>query len=163
MLVDYHTHHYRCGHASGTLEDVVKSALARGLTEIGLSDHSPIYHFDEPQPFPNTAMHPDELPRYVDEMLELRERYAGRIAVRLGIESDYILGWDDFYRELWDGYPLDFVIGSVHWLADGMSFGASCRTEKPRANLRGVFSHRARRPRVSFPYWGISTSRRAAI
>lgn len=116
MLVDYHTHHYRCGHASGTLEDVVKSALARGLTEIGLSDHSPIYHFDEPQPFPNTAMHPDELPRYVDEMLELRERYAGRIAVRLGIESDYILGWDDFYRELWDGYPLDFVIGSVHWL-----------------------------------------------
>lgn len=116
MLVDYHTHHYRCGHASGTLDEVVECAVERGLAEIGLSDHSPIYHFDEPQPFPKTAMHPDELPRYVDEMLEVRERYAGRIKVRLGIESDYILGWDDFYRELWDAYPLDYVIGSVHWL-----------------------------------------------
>lgn len=116
MLVDYHTHHYRCGHASGTLADVVECAIERGLSEIGLSDHSPIFHFDEPHPFPKTAMHPDEFPNYVREMAEVRDQYKDRIQVRLGVESDYILGWDDFYRDLWAKYPLDYVIGSVHWL-----------------------------------------------
>lgn len=117
MLVDYHTHHYRCGHASGTLTEVIESAIEGGLTEIGLSDHSPIFHFgDDPHPFPRTAMHRDEFENYVREMQELRDRYGDKIAVRLGVESDYILGWDDFYRDLWNRYPLDYVIGSVHWL-----------------------------------------------
>jgi histidinol-phosphatase (PHP family) len=49
-------------------------------------------------------------------MQQVRERFAGRITVRLGVESDYVLGWDEHYRKLWRQYPLDYVIGSVHWL-----------------------------------------------
>ncbi|GIV97478.1 MAG: putative histidinol-phosphatase [Herpetosiphonaceae bacterium] len=117
MLADYHTHHYRCGHAEGTLADYVEAAIAAGLDEIGLSDHSPIYHLgNNPHPRPSTAMSQHELPNYVREMLDVRERYAGRITVRIGVESDYILGWDEHYRNLWRTYPLDYVIGSVHWL-----------------------------------------------
>lgn len=117
MRVDYHTHHYRCGHASGNLSDYVEAAMAAGLQEIGLSDHAPIYHFgDDPHPFPRTAMSRHELPNYVQEMAEIRDRYRGRITVRLGVESDYVNGWDDHYRNLWRQYPLDYVIGSVHWL-----------------------------------------------
>lgn len=44
MLVDYHTHHYRCGHAEAQLDEYVAAAIAAGIDEIGLSDHSPIYH-----------------------------------------------------------------------------------------------------------------------
>lgn len=135
MLVDYHTHHYRCGHASGTLDDVVLCAIERGLTEIGLSDHSPIYHFGEPHPFPKTAMHADELPHYVHEMEEVRDRFAGRIRVRLGVESDYVLGWDDFYRELWEKYPLDYVIGSVHWLGKWNVFWRELPEGKSREQI----------------------------
>ena len=117
MRVDYHTHHYRCGHARGNLNDYVEAALAAGLDEIGLSDHSPIYHFgDDPYPLPGTAMSQHALPQYVREMAAVRERYAGHIRVRLGVESDYVLGWDAHYRDLWRQYPLDYVIGSVHWL-----------------------------------------------
>lgn len=117
MLVDYHTHHYRCGHAGGNLEDYVEAAIRAGLSEIGLSDHSPIYHLgDDPHPLPGTAMSQHEFPHYLREMGDVRDRFAGRIAVRLGVESDYVLGWDDHYRELWRRYPLDYVIGSVHWL-----------------------------------------------
>jgi histidinol-phosphatase (PHP family) len=117
MLIDYHTHHYRCGHARGVMDDYVEAAIAAGLGEIGLSDHSPIYHLgDDPHPLPGTAMSQRELPTYVEEMAQVRERYAGRITVRLGVESDYIMGWDDHYRQLWESYPLDYVIGSVHWL-----------------------------------------------
>lgn len=141
MLFDYHTHHYRCGHATGTLRDVVESALAYGLTEIGLSDHSPIYHFDTPQPFPKTAMHPDELPRYVREMEEVRDAFKGRIEVRLGVESDYVLGWDDFYRDLWKQYPLDYVIGSVHWLGRWNVFWRELPEGKDRDQIYVEYFH----------------------
>ncbi len=117
MRVDYHTHHYRCGHASGQLSDYVEAALAAGLDEIGLSDHSPIYHLgDDPHPMPHIAMSTHELPHYIREMAAIRERYAGQITVRLGVESDYVEGFAAHYRQLWQQYPLDYVIGSVHWL-----------------------------------------------
>lgn len=117
MFVDYHTHHYRCGHAQGQLEEYVEAAIAANLDEIGLSDHSPIYHLgDDPHPRPGTAMSQHELPAYMADIQAIRERFADRIVVRLGVESDYVLGWDQHYRALWQQYPLDYVIGSVHWL-----------------------------------------------
>jgi len=117
MLVDYHTHHFRCGHASGDLIDYARAAAKRGLSEIGLSDHSPIYHLgDDPHPRPGTAMSRHEFPAYHAEMRGVRETMRGEVVVRLGVESDYVLGWDDHYRDLWRGMELDYVIGSVHWL-----------------------------------------------
>lgn len=117
MRVDYHTHHYRCGHALGHMEEYVEAAIAAGIDEIGLSDHSPIYHLsDDPHALPGTAMSQHELPIYIEEMAAVKRRYAKRITVRLGVESDYVLGWDEHYRSLWQRYPLDYVIGSVHWL-----------------------------------------------
>lgn len=123
MRVDYHTHHHRCGHAEGQMDDYVAAAIAAGLDEIGLSDHSPLYHLgDNPHARPHTAMAQGELPNYVREMAEVRERFAGQITVRLGVESDYVLGWDAHYRALWQQYPLDYVIGSVHWLGSWIIF-----------------------------------------
>jgi histidinol-phosphatase (PHP family) len=99
------------------MDDYVEAAITAGLDEIGLSDHSPIYHLgDDPHARPGTAMSQHELPCYFQEMIEVRARFAGRITVRLGVESDYVLGWDEHYRQLWAQYPLDYAIGSVHWL-----------------------------------------------
>jgi histidinol-phosphatase (PHP family) len=103
----------------------VAAAIRAGLDEIGLSDHSPIYHLGpDPHVRPGTAMAQGELPRYVDEMCVVREQFAGQIEVRLGVESDYVLGWDAHYRALWQRYPLDYVIGSVHWLGEWSIFSA---------------------------------------
>lgn len=128
MRVDYHTHHYRCGHASGNLADYVEAAIAAGLAEIGLSDHAPLYHLgDNPHPLPRTAMSQLEWPNYVQEMHQVRNHYRDRITVRLGVESDYVLGWDSHYRNLWAQHPLDYSIGSVHWLNEWSIF----QTERP--------------------------------
>jgi len=119
VLIDHHTHHYRCGHAKGTLEDVIEAAIAKGLDGIGLSDHSPIYHLgDGDHVEPGRAMAKSELPRYVAEMAALKERYRDRIDVKLGVESDHVDGWEEHYKQLWESYDLDYVIGSVHWLGD---------------------------------------------
>ena len=41
-LWDYHTHTYLCNHATGTIEDYIRSAIKIGLVEIGISDHFPM-------------------------------------------------------------------------------------------------------------------------
>lgn len=117
MRVDYHTHHHRCGHASGQMREYIEAAIAAELDEIGLSDHSPILHLgDQDHPLPHITMARSDLPSYMREMAELRDRYAGRITVRLGIESDFVEGLAGEYGALWQRYPLDYVIGSVHFL-----------------------------------------------
>lgn len=121
-MYDYHTHHERCGHAAGAIRDYIESAVAKGLCEIGISDHSPIYHLGpNPHALPRTTMSQHELPNYVAEMTALKDEYRGVIDVRLGIESDYIPGWGEHYRSLWRNYDLDYVIGSVHFVAGDWS------------------------------------------
>ena len=41
MRSNYHTHTYRCNHATGTIEDYVKEAIKANIDEIGISDHLP--------------------------------------------------------------------------------------------------------------------------
>lgn len=125
-MFDYHTHHERCGHAEGSLQDYIESAIDKGLTHIGLSDHSPIYHLgDDPHPLPHIAMARNEFDNYIDEALWLAKDYRGQIRVRVGVEADYVRGWADHYRDMWVLYPLDFVIGSVHFPLSGPGPGRS--------------------------------------
>lgn len=116
MRIDYHTHHYRCGHAVGSLEEYVQSAIAKGLVEIGLSDHMPLLHVDPADYYPEMAMPMEELPRYVEECLTLQEKYKDRIAIRVGLEGDYIEGCEEKIADIVHAYPWDYVIGSVHFL-----------------------------------------------
>lgn len=118
VRIDYHTHHERCGHAEGRLEDYVKRAVEIGLEQIGLSDHMPLLHVDPAEYYPGMAMPMEELPRYVEEALRLKEKYRDRIDVRVGLEGDYIEGYEEEIERIVTGYPWDYVIGSVHFLGE---------------------------------------------
>lgn len=118
MRIDYHTHHERCGHAVGKLEDYVKRGIAMGLEQLGLSDHLPLIHVDPATYYPEMAMPLEELPRYVEECLSLKERYRGIIDLRVGLEADYIEGYEEQITELLAPYPWDYLIGSVHFLGE---------------------------------------------
>jgi histidinol-phosphatase (PHP family) len=101
-----------CGHATGTMDELVESAISKGLGEVGIADHMPLLYFEDPQ----LAMAPAELPTYVERVLELKERFAGRIVVRMGIEADYHRETQDERARILEQYPWDYVIGSVHVL-----------------------------------------------
>lgn len=116
ITYDYHTHHYRCGHAQGTIEEYIQAALALGLEEIGISDHAPLYWLEGDHPQTGSAMARSHLADYVDEVLSLRKKYDGRIRVLLGLESDYFENWDEVYRDALGPYPFDYLIGSVHYV-----------------------------------------------
>jgi histidinol-phosphatase (PHP family) len=118
MLIDYHTHHVRCGHASGELEEYVKRGIEIGLQQLGLSDHMPLLHVDPAAYLPGMAMAMEELPRYVDECFALQQKYKSQIDIRIGLEGDYIEGWERAIETIVQSYPWDYVIGSVHFLGE---------------------------------------------
>ena len=95
----------------------VETALARGLDEIAFTDHVPLYFLPGDDPDPGIAMTRGELPGYVDEVFSLREEFAGRIDVLLGLEADYAEGHESALAEILAAHDWDVVLGSVHWVA----------------------------------------------
>ncbi|HTL70623.1 MAG TPA: histidinol-phosphatase HisJ family protein [Candidatus Eisenbacteria bacterium] len=109
--VDYHMHTPLCGHAVGDPSAYVEQALKVGLSEVGFSDHAPLVAYANPK----YAMGDDQLPLYHRMMEDLRARYP-KFTVKVGLEADYIPGFEEKTRAILAGYPYDFVIGSIHFI-----------------------------------------------
>ncbi|RSL35211.1 histidinol-phosphatase HisJ family protein [Salibacterium salarium] len=116
MKFDLHTHHERCGHATGEIEDYIQSAINKGLHVIGISDHSPYFGEDADHPYPGLTMAKSEFSNYVREVRRLKEIYQDKIEVLLGVESDFFPDAVKAYKQVYDNYPMDYIIGSVHFV-----------------------------------------------
>lgn len=111
MQADYHIHTILCKHAEGEMEAYVQTAVEKGFDEIGFSDHAPVLDvYDQ-----DHRMAWDLFPRYVDSVLALRES-SPNIHIRLGIEADAYPGFESSLEKLLSNYPIDYVIGSVHFI-----------------------------------------------
>jgi len=111
-ISDYHIHTYLCGHADGKPEEYVQKAIDLGLEEVGFSDHAPLVSHRDP----TITMDFDELPIYQKMLEDVREKFKEKIKVKIGIEADYIPGYEQKTKEILNSYPYDFVIGSVHFI-----------------------------------------------
>ena len=98
---NFHTH--SCfSDGKNTPEEMVCSAIERGFTALGFSDHS------ETKCDLSYCMKLADYPAYFKTINDLKEKYAGRIDVLLGLELDY---YSEIIRE-----GLDYTIGSVHYI-----------------------------------------------
>jgi histidinol-phosphatase (PHP family) len=116
MIVDYHIHAPYCGHAQGKTIEYVQSAIAHKVNQAGFSDHLGRYYLSGSQQkrYWNWGMDEDKIPRYIEELMALRDVYQSRIDIRIGLEVDYIEGAEDALATIINKYPFDFIIGSVH-------------------------------------------------
>jgi histidinol-phosphatase (PHP family) len=64
------------------------------------------------------AISPVDLPVMTEQILKLRDKYSSEIKVRYGAEVDYFPGKEEEINELIKNLPLDYVIGSVHFIGD---------------------------------------------
>lgn len=108
-LTNYHTHNLYCD-GDSSIESMVQAAYESGLEAIGISSHSPI-EIDS-----WWSLKLEKLPEYVAEVRRVREQYAGKIDVALGLELDYLPGHEAFYQEQYAPVGLDYMIGSVHFV-----------------------------------------------
>lgn len=111
MIQNLHTHTTFCDGKS-TPEEMARAAAALGMDVLGFSGHGPM----TPGPDSDWVMASEAVPAYREAVLRVKERYAGRLEVFLGIERDWF--WAP------DGGDWDYVIGSVHYVKkDGAWLG----------------------------------------
>ena len=116
MIANYHTHTYRCRHASGTEREYVEAALDMGLATLGFSDHTP-YWFGCDY-YSTYRMFPEQLSDYVETVLALRKQYAGKIEIPLGLEAEYYPAYfDEMLQKVRDA--------GVEYLLLGQHFGGN--------------------------------------
>ena len=109
-LVDYHTHSL-LSDGKDTYEEMILSAIGKGLDEIGFSDHVCLKPVE-------WAIRPRDIAVMTGQILELKEKYQDRIKIRFGIEVDYFPHREEEIKSLIESMPVDYVIGSVHFIGD---------------------------------------------
>lgn len=120
MKRDGHIHTPFCPH--GTKDSTklyIEKAIKSGFTDISFTEHAPLpANFSDPTPDQDSGMSTTQLTAYINEITHLKHVYEKDIRIRLGLEVDYIEGFEKetalFLDEI--GPELDDSILSVHFL-----------------------------------------------
>ena len=112
ILADYHMHTHNSGDSDAPMEDMIKSAIDKGLKEICFTEHQ-----DEDYP---TCYDLPEFPfildvdSYRDEFLHYKELYADMIKMHFGVEVGMQTQVVKENLEFVKKGGFDFVIASIH-------------------------------------------------
>jgi len=121
----FHTHTFRCHHASGEVVDYARAAAAAGLNVMGASDHTPV----PDGRWSDVRMRLDELPAYEAAVAQARIAVP-QVRVLLGMECDVGQAYFGWYRDTFLARGYDYLIASIHYLdRDGVEVSAfgGCR------------------------------------
>lgn len=132
-----------CLHAADSLEDIIRQYIALGFSWVGITEHMP--------PVDDTFRYPDEvkeglsaeklLGRFLDytaECRRLKEKYAPRITLLLGLETETCPGYFPFVSKLINQCRPDYIVGSVHHV-NGLCFDFSrAHYERAAAAAGGI-------------------------
>lgn len=128
MFADYHIHTYYSDDSTYSMEQVVKDAISKGITDLCFTDHvdygikedtdklSP----EQRQELKVKIQHPNgpqynvDYPAYLAEYQNLKEKYADKINLKLGMEFGLQIHTIPQYQKLFNSYPFDFIIMSCH-------------------------------------------------
>lgn len=124
MFADYHVHTEYSDDSVYPMEHVVRDAIQMGMDEICFTDHvdygikadwdsgeEMVYRGNEP--FANV-----DYPRYMDEIRRMKEVYGDKITIRTGLEFGMQVHTIPQYEALFERYPFDFIILSIHQVED---------------------------------------------
>jgi len=126
MLANYHTHTYRCHHASGLDRDYVEKAIETGMRVIGFSDHSP-YIFDGDY-YSNYRMRPEEAEGYVQSVRRLGKEHESEITVLLGYELEYYPKFFNRTVHFLSEVGCDYLIMGQHFSDNELHYAARIPT-----------------------------------
>ncbi len=115
----YHGH-TKWSDGTATIDEAIETAISKGFSEIGFSDHLVLHPSGEDFFFsiPNAR-----LGEYVDEVRSHANR--ADINVRLGVEVDYLPSsyWEKKIKEVSDIYQFDYMICGVHFFDGKFNYG----------------------------------------
>lgn len=117
LASDCHMHTCFSTDSDAPVRSMLDEAIRRGLRSVCITDHMDVdFPADK-----ELGEHPFlfNLDEYFRILTALRDEYADRLIIRIGIEIGLQTHLGNTYREMMCRYPFDFVIGSLH-LVHGM-------------------------------------------
>ena len=130
--IDGHVHTALCRHATGTMEQYVEAAMAKGLAGMVFLEHLE-YGVDY---FERTWLTDDDFVVFRQEVARLKEKYAGRIEVLCGVEVGYNPKAVDRIRAFLDRQAWDRIGLSYHFFeVDGKYINLFSRKQR---NLEAI-------------------------
>lgn len=129
--LNYHSHSDYCdGKASP--ESFLHAAIEKGFHVYGYSSHAPL-PFETPWNMPSSR-----LDDYISHIARLKKETCKTIEVLTALEIDYIENVWGWRKSGLCSYPLDYVIGSVHFINRYPNGEWFCFDGKPDAFFRGI-------------------------
>ncbi|MEE0840396.1 MAG: histidinol-phosphatase [Acutalibacteraceae bacterium] len=96
MIANYHTHTFRCGHATGTEEEYIKRAIEGGIKIMGFADHAPAVLYDGYRL--SWRVQIEDAEDYFNTLKALREKYKDKIEIYIGFEMEY---YPEYFNEMY--------------------------------------------------------------
>ncbi|MDP3058265.1 MAG: PHP domain-containing protein, partial [bacterium] len=116
-MFDYHVHLERGPLSVEWVQQFLAQAARTGVTEVGIVEH--LHLFREAQHIFHNNLVGDSERRSIGDFLKLIEDVKAQgLPVKWGLEVDFIPGAEAKIKKFLETLPLDFVIGSVHWIGD---------------------------------------------
>ena len=128
MKANYHTHTFRCKHATGMDEMYVQSAIRAGFSTLGFADHTPWPY--QSGYVSGIRMDISQLSGYVTSLRALKERYGNELNLLIGLECEYFPKYMNWLKETKEAYHLDYLIFGAHFIGsdeDSPYVGRACR------------------------------------
>lgn len=111
MTPNFHTHTYRCKHATGDVIDYARAAYGQGSRELGISDHVAL----PDNRWPETRMSFDQLYEY-EQAIESAKTLLPKMTIHKGMECEYDVAYHAYYEdELLGERGYDYLIGAGHY------------------------------------------------
>lgn len=108
-MENLHSHTEFCD-GRATMAAMAKAAYEAGFNTWGISPHSPIC-------CPSGAnMKEEDVEAYLEETNRLKKEFSGRMRILSGMEVDYVSEQFGPHSEYFQTLPLDYRIGSVHFV-----------------------------------------------
>lgn len=106
----FHVHTYRCKHATEeTDNEYIERAISLGARQITFTDHAPF----PGDPFGHRMQY-DELPEYFQTLAGLKQKYADKIKIQIGLEIEYLPSFRSYYDDLLANPALDLLVLGQH-------------------------------------------------
>ncbi|MAB77397.1 MAG: histidinol-phosphatase [Verrucomicrobiales bacterium] len=111
IFFDSHMHTPLCKHAEGHPVEYMERGIEQGLAGIIFTCHSPM-----PNGFSHQVrMAQEQFDEYINLIAEAEYQAPDDFEVRLGMESDFFPGMEEWLGELHDSADFHYILGSVHW------------------------------------------------
>ncbi|MBQ6971096.1 MAG: histidinol-phosphatase HisJ family protein [Synergistaceae bacterium] len=120
MKADYHVHTYYSDDSNTPMERQILQAISFGLDEICFTEHVDYGVKSDHDDKESGHEYNADYPEYFAEISRMREKFAGRIAIRAGLEFGVQSHTTGKFHALYERYreELDFVLLSIHQVND---------------------------------------------